>query len=152
MRVSFAVDGHRHVLDAVPDRRLIDILREDLDIMGPKQSCGVGRCGACLVIMDDRPINACLVMAARLEGAEITTVAGLGPEADRVRDALAQSGAVQCGYCASGWMTLLTWLLGKSPLPTAAEAETLLSGQLCRCTGYGGIRRALAKLLPSDVR
>ena len=155
MRVTLTVDGLLHEVDVAPDRRLIEILRDDLDIMGPKQPCGIGRCGACLVIMDDRPVNACLVTAARVDGAQIVTAAGLGSQADSVRDAIAKSGAIQCGYCASGWITLLTWMTSRPIIASKEECETMLAGQICRCTGYGGFRRALellrAKAPPSGT-
>jgi carbon-monoxide dehydrogenase small subunit len=148
VKVAFALNDKPVALDAPADRRLIDLLREDLDVIGPKNGCAIGRCGACLVLVDDRPVNACLVLAGRLPGRRVVTVEGLGAAAEPVRDALARAGAVQCGYCAPGLVTALTWLAARDPRPTESEAEALLAGQLCRCTGYGGLRRALAMLFP----
>jgi aerobic carbon-monoxide dehydrogenase small subunit len=146
MRIAFQVNDRSVVMDAPADRRLIDILRHDLGVVGPKNSCAVGRCGACLVLVEDRPVNACLVLAARLAGRRVVTIEGLGAASEPVKDAMARAGAVQCGYCASGLVTMLTWLVAHEPHLAPAEAEALLVGQICRCTGYGGLRRALARL------
>ncbi len=150
MRIALSVNGRPVAVEAQPDRRLIDILRGELGVIGPKNGCAVGRCGACLVLLDDRPVNACLVLAARLEGCHVVTIEGLDPASTAVVDALAGAGAVQCGYCASGLVTALTWLTAQTPQPSRSEAEALLAGQICRCTGYGGLRRALAMLFGED--
>ncbi len=145
--VHFTVDDMPVCVMAPPDRRLIALLRDDLGITGPKEGCAIGRCGACVVLLDGRPVNACLVLAARLEGRTVTTVAGLGERARPVQEALAEAGAVQCGYCAPGLVVALTALLERPDPPVdGAEVSRALSGQICRCTGYGGLRRALAAL------
>lgn len=147
LTVGFTVDGAPVEVTAAPDRRLIAILREDLGLTGPKEGCAIGRCGACVVLVDDRPVNACLVLAARLEGRIVTTVAGLGARAAAVQAALAEAGAVQCGYCAPGLVVALTALIERTDPPAdGAEVGRALAGQLCRCTGYGGLRRALGAL------
>lgn len=145
--VGFTVDGTPVHVTGAPDRRLIAILRDDLGITGPKEGCSIGRCGACVVLVDGKPVNACLVLAARLDGCEVTTVAGLGARARPVQAALAEAGAVQCGYCAPGLVVTLTALVERPDPPTdGAEVARALAGQICRCTGYGGLRRALAAL------
>jgi carbon-monoxide dehydrogenase small subunit len=150
MKVAFHLNEQAVALELLPDRRLIDILREDFGLMGPKNGCGIGRCGACLVLVDDQPVNACLVLAAKLCGRKVVTIEGLGTAAEPVRDALAHAGAVQCGYCASGIVTALTWLAMGRPGITVPQAELMLTGQICRCTGYGGLRRALRKLFHAE--
>ena len=151
MRLGFTVDGAACEIVADPDRRLIDILREDLGVTAAKNGCGIGRCGACLVIVDGRPVNACLVPAARLDGVAVVTALGLGAAADRVRAALAAAGGVQCGYCASGVVTLLTALLDENPRPGPEAVLPLIAGQICRCTGYGGLRRAVDALFGAEA-
>ncbi len=146
MKVRFSVNGADVALDVEPGRRLLDILNEDLGLTGPRAGCGVGRCGACVILLDGRPVNACLILAPKLDGGSVVTVEGLGARAERVRRALAEAGAVQCGYCASGLVTTLTWLTEGRLVVDLEAAEDLLAGQICRCTGYGGLRRALAML------
>lgn len=136
-------------LETDPFRPLIAVLREDLGVMVARYGCGVGRCGACLVLLDGEPALACLLPAARAEGRCITTAAGLDPcRARRIANALAAERALQCGACAPGLLVLLTWLTAAEPPPSAAEAERLLAGQICRCAAHGGLRRALRRLFP----
>lgn len=139
--VAFRVDGRAVAATGAPHRTLLEILREDLGCTGPKQGCGIGRCGACLVLLEDAPAHACLVPAWRLEGREVTTRAGLDAEA--IEAVLEEEGAFQCGACADGMVVALWWVL-RQPPGTAPAA--LLTGQLCRCSGYGGLRRALSRL------
>jgi aerobic carbon-monoxide dehydrogenase small subunit len=151
MNVSFILNSRPVTIEAKPDDRLIDLLRDRFGLVGPKNGCAIGRCGACLVIVNGRPVNACLVLAGRLDGGDVATIEGLQVKSASVRDALAQAGAVQCGYCASGMVTMLTWLAAQEPRSTAEEVEGLMTGQICRCSGYGGLRRAIRKLFPDHV-
>jgi len=146
--VAFTLNGRPVALAAPPDRRLLALLREDLGLVGAKPGCGVGRCGACMVWLDDEPVNACLVMAWQLDGRRVTTVEGLAddPRAAPVREALARHGAVQCGYCSAGLVVGLTWLHGQADVPDRDAAAAQLCGHLCRCTGYGGLQRTLDAL------
>ncbi len=148
--VRFVLNGAPVAQACDPARRLLSILREDFGLIGAKPGCGVGRCGACMVWLDGEPVNACLVMAWQLEGRHVTTIEGLAadPRAAPVREALARSGAVQCGYCSAGMVMTLTHLHGLSPALGAAQARALMSGNLCRCTGYGGLVRAIGVLFP----
>jgi carbon-monoxide dehydrogenase small subunit len=146
MRIDFVVNGRSVTVEAPCDRRLIDILREDIGLIGPKNACGIGRCGACLVIVNDRPVNSCLVLAGQLAHRSVVTIEGLGPDGDLVVKTLARANVLQCGYCRSGLATALTWLKTHGPTLTPDEVEILLNGQICRCTGYGSLRRALKTL------
>lgn len=139
----FHLNGVATMVAAAPDRRLIDVLRDDLNIVAAKKACGIGRCGACLVLMEDVPVNSCLLMMWQVEGARITTPEGLDalPEARHVRAALIEENAFQCGYCAPGFTVALTALLRKTRSPDEAAIRNALGGNLCRCTGYHSIVR-----------
>ncbi len=143
--MKFAVNDVAVEVDAPPTRRLLDLLRHELGLTGAKPGCEIGRCGACMVWLDGAPVNACLVPAFRLAGRRVTTIEGV-PADDAVSRALAEEGGLQCGYCTPGLMMTLRWLHARTPRPDLAEAEALVVGHLCRCTGYGGIRRALVQL------
>ncbi|WP_028547912.1 (2Fe-2S)-binding protein [Paenibacillus sp. UNC451MF] len=142
------LNGSEVVLQGVPfTRRLVEILRDDLLLTGTKVSCEMGRCGACMVLMNGRTVNSCLVMAYQCMDQNIMTVEGLeGPESDPVQRVFLEEGAFQCGYCTSGMIMSVKGLLNNNPCPTRQEVEEGLSGNLCRCTGYGSIIRAVEKL------
>lgn len=155
MPVAFTLDGQAIGIDVPPDRRLVDILREDRFETATKHACGIGRCGACTVLLDGLPVNACLVMAWQLSGKAVTTSAGLDalPEAAIVRDAMAAENAFQCGYCAPGMVTVLTALLRDHPDAGEPEIRAALEGNICRCTGYQSIiRGALAAAAALQAR
>ena len=141
--IGYRLNGRAESTEGPPERRLLDILREDHGLTAAKPGCGIGRCGACLVLLDGRPVNACLVMAFRLEGTEVISPEGLDalPEAAAVRAALIAGNAVQCGYCAPGLTVALVALLRADPDPDEAGIRAALSGNLCRCTGYASILR-----------
>ncbi|MFN3546677.1 MAG: (2Fe-2S)-binding protein [Mesorhizobium sp.] len=141
--VSFSLNGEPHSLMAPADRRLIDILRDDLALVGAKKGCSIGRCGACTVLLDGRPANACLLMLWQLEGRHVVTPEGQDVDADAaaLREALAAENAFQCGYCAPGFVTALLALLRERPDADEAEIRAGLEGNICRCTGYQSILR-----------
>ncbi|MBP1860137.1 (2Fe-2S)-binding protein [Rhizobium herbae] len=145
--VTFRLNGEIIQLDAPGDACLIDLLRDDFGHMAAKKACGIGRCGACTVLMNGVPVNACLLMAWQLQGADIVTPEGLDrlSEATVIRQALAAENAFQCGYCAPGFSIVLTALLREKPDAGEADIRAALEGNLCRCTGYHSIiRGALA--------
>ena len=125
--------------------RLLDILREKLDLKGPKEGCGTGDCGTCTVILDKKTVPSCLVLAAGLDGSEITTIEGIGSaEAlHPLQEAFIQAGAVQCGFCIPGIITSAKNFLDSNPSPTRDEVREALVGNLCRCTGYTRIVEAV---------
>jgi len=143
---AFVLDGRPVELVTAPDTRLLDALRGPLEATGPKPGCGIGRCGACLVLLDGAPVPSCLVLAARLDGAEVTTVDGLGEDGATILRALADAGAIQCGYCSAGMTVAIAGALRTVPRPGPDQVLELLAGQLCRCGGYEGLRRAVQSL------
>lgn len=144
------LNGQPLQLEVAADRRLVDILRDDLQLTGTKLSCGIGRCGACMVLLDGKPVNSCLLMAYQCTGREIATIEHLsaGP-LHPIQKALLAEGGMQCGYCTPGMVVSLVGLLEANPSPTREEAQAALCGNLCRCTGYAGIFRAIELLKPS---
>lgn len=145
--ISFWVNGDKYVLQTSPTEKLVNILRDELQLVGTKISCGIGRCGACSVLIDGALINACLVMAYQVNGKSITTIEGMGGVSlEEIQEAFLLEGGFQCGYCTSGMILAVKYLLSMQPNPTEADIKEALSGNLCRCTGYGGIIRAVQSL------
>jgi len=132
------------------EKRLLDVIREDLQHPGIKEGCGEGECGACSVLLDGLIVNSCLIPLAQIEGSKVVTPEGLR-ESDRGKaliDAFEQAGAVQCGFCTPGMMMAAEALLNRVPAPSEEEVREAISGNLCRCTGYDKI--VLAILLASQ--
>jgi carbon-monoxide dehydrogenase small subunit len=149
MRIEFVCNGRNTVVEARPDLRALDLLRDSLGLTGTKEGCGRGECGACTILLDGEPVNACLLYAAKLQGRTVVTiegVAGADGGLDPVQEAFLAEGAVQCGYCTPGMVLSAKALLSKNPTPDVAAIEEALSGNFCRCTGYGkivkGVQRA----------
>jgi carbon-monoxide dehydrogenase small subunit len=137
--VSFVLNGTRKRLVVHPLKRLLDLLREDCALTGTKEGCGEGECGACTVLVDGVPVNSCLVPAAQVGGARVTTIEGLGGRHPLQR-AFVEHGGAQCGICTPG-MIMAAVALGKKP--TLEEIKLGLAGNLCRCTGYAAIYRSI---------
>jgi carbon-monoxide dehydrogenase small subunit len=143
--ITLHVNGETYPLEVAPHRTLLEVLREDLALTGTKSNCQAGECGACTVIVDSRAINACLFLAVRADGKQITTVEGLvGPDGlHPVQEAFIQHAAVQCGYCTPGFIMSAVAELDSNPQPTEETMLETVVGNICRCTGYTSIRRAL---------
>jgi len=139
--LTFTVNGEEHRLEVEPRRLLADVLRDDLGLTGTHLGCEQGACGACTVLLDGGAVRSCLIFAVQAEGAEVTTVEGLarGGVLHPLQAAFRDHHAVQCGFCTPGMLLAALDLLARSPAPTAAEVREELSGNLCRCTGYGRI-------------
>ena len=133
------MNGRRVQVNAHPLKRLLDVLREDCGLTGTKEGCGEGECGACTVLVDGVPVNSCLVPAAQVNGARVTTIEGLGGRHPLQR-AFVEHGGAQCGICTPG-MILAAVALGRNP--TLDQMKTGLAGNLCRCTGYSAIYRSI---------
>ena len=128
-----------------PNKRLLDMLREDLNLTSVKEGCSEGECGACTVIYNGEPVTSCCVLAGQAQGADIVTLEGVSPDGrpDAVQQAFMDSGAVQCGFCTPGMILSAEALLAKNPNPTEEEVKLAMSGNLCRCTGYAKIVEAV---------
>ena len=138
IRINFRLDGKAFSVDTVPDRRLLDILREDAGIKGVREGCGEGECGACSIFFNGRLANSCCIPAVSAEGSTITTIDGFSStkEFEIISKAYSDAGAVQCGFCTPGFIMATAALLHDNPHPTDSEIRIGLSGNLCRCTGY----------------
>jgi carbon-monoxide dehydrogenase small subunit len=152
--ITLTVNGMEHELAVEPNRTLVDVLRYDLELTGTKKGCDVGECGSCTVILNGKPVNACLVLAIRANGAEILTIEGLKPPQGLhpLQQAFVDKGAIQCGFCTPGMILSASSLLKQKPNPTEAEIRTALSGNLCRCTGYQKIVEAVQSVSERDKR
>ena len=126
------------VVETEPNKRLLDMLREDLDLTSVKEGCSEGECGACTVIFNGEPVTTCCMLAGQAEGADIITLEGVSEDGkpDVVQQAFMDVGAVQCGFCIPGMILTAEALLMKNPNPTEEDAKKAMSGNLCRCTGY----------------
>nr|WP_273845101.1 2Fe-2S iron-sulfur cluster-binding protein [Halalkalibacter alkalisediminis] len=141
------LNGNSINVEVDPSRRLIDIIRTDMDLTGTKVSCEVGRCGACMVLINGKQHNSCLTMAYQCEGKKVTTIEGISEEKiDPIQQAFLEEGGFQCGYCTPGMVVSLKALLEENPNSSFEELKEGVSGNLCRCTGYGGIYRVLRRL------
>ncbi len=147
MRLSFFVNEEPVTLDTDPQRRLLDILREDLGLTGTKEGCSEGECGACTVLMDGLAVHSCLTLAAQLQGRHVTTIEGLekNGELDVLQRCFVEEIAIQCGFCTTGMIMSAKALLLKNQDPSPEEIRTALSGNLCRCSGYVQIVNAVSR-------
>ena len=144
--IRFRLNGREVEISAHPLARLIDVLRDDLADVSVKEGCGEGECGACSVLKDGQAVNSCILPAGQAEGTDIVTMAGLR-ETDRGKtlvQAFAKEGAVQCGFCIPGMVIAAEALLSENPSPSEREIREGISGNLCRCTGYDLIVRAVS--------
>jgi carbon-monoxide dehydrogenase small subunit len=139
------VNGHAHEIAASPTARLVDVLRNHLDLTGTKEGCGTGQCGACTVLLDGRPVTSCMVFAGDAVGRKIITIEGLAPpgKLHPLQQAFVDHGAVQCGFCTPGMILTAKALLDEHPSPTDEQIRHALAGNLCRCTGYRKIHDAI---------
>lgn len=149
MKCSLTVNGTRHEMDIGPGERLLAVLRDRLGLTGTKLACGVGECGACTVLVDDRPVQACITLAATVRG-QVRTIerTGIG---DLLRQCFADEGGFQCGFCTPGQLMSAQALLERCDRagvrPTEQQIRAALTGNVCRCTGYAGIVRAVEAAL-----
>jgi carbon-monoxide dehydrogenase small subunit len=143
--VVLTVNGIGYPVEIEPGRSLLSVLRDELGLTGTKEGCDDSECGACMVLLDGRPVNSCSYLALQADGAAITTVEGLAGDGELspLQRAFLEHGGVQCGFCTPGMLISATALLAARPNPSDEEIQTALSGNLCRCTGYTGILAAV---------
>ncbi len=146
--ITCTVNGETEWLEVQSHHTLLHVLREQLALSGTKNGCEAGECGACTVLFDGRPVNACLVLAVEADGHEITTIEGLirDGQIDPIQQAFIDHNAVQCGFCTPGMAISARALLDRNPHPTETEIREALAGNLCRCTGYTRIVRAVREV------
>jgi len=145
MKIRFTVNGRVEEKDVREDERLLDVIRDDLQLTGTKEGCGEGECGACTVLIDGKAVVSCLVLAPQVDGKEILTIEGLAPgeELHPIQRAFVEKGAVQCGFCTPGFIMSTYALLTSNIDPSDEEILAALEGNLCRCTGYAKIIEAV---------
>lgn len=143
--ITLTVNDLKETVDVPQQMTLLQMLREKLSLTGTKNGCSAGECGACTVLMNDEPVNSCMVLAAECDGATIVTVEGLAKNGNLtpIQQTIMKSGGVQCGFCTPGMLISATALLNRNPDPTETEIREALVGNLCRCTGYFRIVEAV---------
>jgi carbon-monoxide dehydrogenase small subunit len=146
--LKIRVNRQEYVLTVEPYRTLLEILRYQLGLTGTKEGCGSGNCGSCTVLLDGKAVNSCLILAAEVEGKEITTIEGLSSQGELhpLQRAFIDEGAVQCGFCTPGVILTAKAFLDSNPHPTEAQIRLAIAGNLCRCTGYDKIVRAIMRV------
>lgn len=151
--VSFTVNGSRREVMVEPRTTLLEVIREDLGLKGAKEGCGKGECGACTVIMDGDAVPSCLILAAGVDGKEITTIEGVveGSKLHPLQEAFVQYHASQCGFCTPGMILTAKAYLDRHPNPSEAEVRNVMMGNLCRCTGYEKIIEAIMAVISGEV-
>ena len=145
VEIEFTINNEKRGLSVKPNDLLINIIRNDLFLTGSKYGCGIGECGACTVLLNGEPVLSCLTLAATVDGKEITTIEGLakGNELHPMQIAFLKNAAVQCGFCTPGMILTAVALLKENPSPTEEEIKDYIRGNLCRCTGYIQIVKAI---------
>jgi aerobic-type carbon monoxide dehydrogenase small subunit (CoxS/CutS family) len=146
--ILVTINDRSYELEVRPNQTLIDLLRDDLELRGTVEGCGVGVCGSCTVLVRGRPVSSCLVLAADVDGSEVRTIEGVahGDRLDPVQDAFLERQAFQCGYCTAGMIMATKGLLAENPHPTPEEVRDYLSGNLCRCGTYEEVLAAIDSL------
>ncbi len=143
--MNIKVNGQDYEVSSDSSHTLLDVLRYEVGLTGAQEGCSTGSCGACTVLLDGHPVNSCLILIPEVEGREITTIEELGQngELHPLQQAFINDGAVQCGFCTPGMILAAKSLLGENPQPTEADVRGAIAGNLCRCTGYDKIVRAI---------
>jgi len=143
--IQLVVNGDLRTVLVRANMLLVNVLRERFDLTGTKKGCEMGNCGSCTVLLDGKPVDSCLVLALEADGHEITTIEGVAQsdELDRLQDSFVENAAIQCGYCTPGMILSAKALLTRNPHPTEQEVREAIAGNLCRCTGYVNIVKAV---------
>jgi len=150
-QIRLKVNGEPYELLVEPRKTLLDVIREDLCLTGTKKGCDTGDCGACTILINGMPVNSCLVLAVDAQDKDITTIEGIAQDGQLhpLQEAFINHGAIQCGFCTPGMILSAKALLDKNPRPTELEVRKAIAGNLCRCTGYDKIVRAILAVVQS---
>ncbi|MGB9664999.1 MAG: (2Fe-2S)-binding protein [Ignavibacteria bacterium] len=153
IRVNFRLNGKEIEIQTKPNKRLLDLLREDLGLTGTKEGCSIGECGACTVIVNGRAVNSCLVLAGEINDAEVITIEGIASNGNLhpLQENFLKYGAVQCGFCTPGMILSAYALLRYKKNPDEEEIKEAIAGNLCRCTGYKQIIEAIKQTIKENV-
>ncbi len=145
MEIDIIINGRKRRFDVEPNKLLLNLVRDDLYLTGTKYGCGIGECGACTVHLDGEAVLACMVLAVDADGRRVDTIEGVadGNKLDPVQEAYIEEGAIQCGFCTPGFVMTTKALLAENPDPSEAEIREYLKGNMCRCTGYVNIVKAV---------
>ena len=151
--ITVDVNGESYEREVEARKLLVHFLRDDLDLTGTHVGCDTGNCGACTILLDGQAIKSCMLLAVQADGTRITTVEGLAPDGEQtpLQRAFSQHHALQCGYCTPGMLISATYLLEQTPSPTQDEIRRGLQGNICRCTGYVNIVRAIQAASGQEV-
>jgi aerobic carbon-monoxide dehydrogenase small subunit len=151
--ISVDVNSETYEREVDARRLLVHFLRDDLDLTGTHVGCDTGNCGACTVLLDGQAVKSCMLLAVQVDGTRITTVEGLAPDGEQtpLQRSFSQHHALQCGYCTPGMLISATYLLGQTPSPTEDEIRRGLQGNICRCTGYVNIVRAVRAVAEGEI-
>jgi len=152
--ITIKVNGDEYTRLVKANTLLVNFLRDELDLTGTKRGCELGDCGSCTVLLEGKPINSCLMLAVEADGREITTIEGVAPtaELDIVQEKFIEYGGLQCGYCTPGMIMSAKALLARNPKPTEYEVREAIAGNLCRCTGYVNIVKAIMAASGQEVQ
>ncbi|MCF8001067.1 MAG: (2Fe-2S)-binding protein [Halanaerobiales bacterium] len=147
--IKTTINNKEYKIEVPPQMTLLELLREKLIMTGTKEGCGNGECGACTVLLNDKPVRSCIVLAHEIDGKEVVTIEGLKDTGDfkEIKDAFIAEDAVQCGFCTPGFVMAIKALLTRTKTPTNEEIKEALGGHLCRCTGYESIHNAVKRLV-----
>jgi len=147
MDINFTLNGKEYKLSVPTNVVLLDVIRDKMHLTGTKEGCGRGECGVCTILFNGRSVNACLILAPQADGAEIVTIEGTNVESKLlpIQKAFVEEGAIQCGFCTPGMVMSSLYLLNKNPNPSTSEIREGISGNLCRCTGYVKIIKAVER-------
>jgi len=150
--IDFRLNGVSYTREVKTRQTLLEVLRDELGLMGTKVGCESGDCGSCTVLLNGKPVNSCLVLAVQADGCEVITVEGLekNGKLDSLQQTFIEEGAVQCGFCTPGMLMSAKGLLDENPAPTEADVRRGIAGNLCRCTGYVRIVKAIQKAAETE--
>ncbi len=151
--ISLKINGEPYELSVKSNITLLDLLRDEIGLTGTKRGCDTGECGACTVLLDGRPVNSCLVLAVDVNGRDILTIEGLARDGNLhpLQKAFIEEGAIQCGYCTPGMILSAKALLDENPSPKEEDVKRAIAGNLCRCTGYVRIIKAIMSVAKNSM-